>query len=484
VNDGIVAPGNSIGTLRVLGDYEHASGAVLEIEGAINGESDVLRIDGRALLRGGTIAVTPESRPFGIATEFTIVDAAGGITGTFGRATSSLSNLDPTLDYESQKVLLTLIRNDISFVAMGTGANARSLGTALDAQKKSMARGDFKILMDQFVSMDAAQQASSLQSLNGELHATTARSLLFTGTRFFSASVDRQLSAQRVDGKRKTFWTDAFGFSGSLNGDRNASGASYRAAGLAVGVDFMAGEHTRVGASMGFAPGSTELNAVARGDGRVRSYLPAVYGEYDTGNWSVGTGFGYGRHDVRTTRSIEVGPIARQATADYRGDQFSALLSGDWSLHRTPSVALKAFGEMWYSSLTRQPFEESGAATANLTSVSESQTDSLRTIVGIRASWEPSVWGARVRPEFEAGWAHETLDQRSELSGALAGTAASANFRRFTVFSVNEGRDSVVIRVGTSTDFAKHGRAFVSYDGNFSDAVSEHGFVAGMRISW
>ena len=49
---------------------------------------------------------------------------------------------------------------------------------------------------------------------------------------------------------------------------------------------------------------------------------------------------------------------------------------------------------------------------------------------------------------------------------------------------MNEARDSAVITVGASTALVKHGHAFVSYDGNFSENVSEHGFVAGVRISW
>jgi uncharacterized protein with beta-barrel porin domain len=484
VNEGTVAPGNSIGTLRVTGDYEHAAGAAMEIEAAINGESDALRIDGRALLRGGTVAVTPESRPFGIATEFTIVNAAGGVTGTFGRATSSLSHLDPQLDYQSQKVFLTLIRNDISFRSMSTGTNLRSLGTALDANKQAMARGDFKILMDQFLFMDAEQQRSSLRTLSGELHASTARTLLRTGSRFFSASVDRQLSAQRLEEDRKTFWADAFGFTGSVETDGNASAVSYSAAGIAAGIDLALTEGTRLGAAFGYSPGTTELDRFATDSANVRSYHPAMYGEHDAGSWSLGAGFGYSRHDVRASRAVEVGPIARQASINYEANQYTGQLAAAFSLYRTRAVSLKGFGELRYSRLFRPSFDEVGAESANLTGVSEARAESLRSVLGVRASWQPKIWGMALLPEVKLGWTRESLDRQGELTAALSGAAARPGAQQFSVLGATEARDGLLFSLGASTAPLKRGRAFVAYDRLFTGQGFEHGFAAGVRVGW
>ena len=484
VNQGTVAPGNSIGTLTVLGNYEHAAGAVLEIEGAINGENDRLVVNGRAQLNGGRVAVTPESRTYGIATEYTIVDAAGGLSGTFGSATSSLSHLDPYLDYDSQKAFLTLVRNDISFRPMGGTSNLQALGSALDANKRAMARGDFKLLMDQFVFMDADQRRSALQTLNGEIHATLARTILHTGSRFFSASVDRQLSAQQVEDHGTTVWTDAFGFSGSLESDLNAGGASYRSTGFAAGMDVTLGRSTRIGAAFGYAPGTTEMDRFAGGNGRVSSYYPTLYGEHDGGRWSLGFGFGYGRHDVSTTRGIEVGPIARQASAGYRADQYSGQVAGSFALHRTPAVSFDAFGELRYSTLTREGFDESGANSANLVGIGEASTDSLRSVIGVRTTWQPRAWNSRVKPELRVGWARESFDDHGQFTATLAGAASLAGFQRFMVNGVTEARDSAAVSLGATTAFVKRGRIFFVYDGNFAGSFTEHGLGAGVRISW
>jgi uncharacterized protein with beta-barrel porin domain len=484
VNAGTVAPGASIGTLTVLGDYEHALGATLEIEGAITGWSDRLEVTGEARLNGGTVQVLPESRPYGIATEYTILNAAAGISGTFDTVSSSLAYLDPSLDYDATTVLLTLVRNDISFAGMANQPNLVALGTALDANKKAMAKGDFKGVMDQFVTMDEAERTAALFSLTGELHATTSRALLHTGERFFAASVDRQLSARAIQGERTTVWTDAFGFTGRVDGDGNAGAARYRAAGFALGMDLMIGDSSRLGAAFGVSPGSSELDTLGGGSADIRSYHPAIYGDHRLGRWAFGGGMGYSRHNVETARDVRFGAVARRAGADYHADQYSGLVHTGFDVRRTGSLALQAIGELWYSRLTRDGFTESGAESAGLTEVSDARSESLRSVIGLRASWTPNFWGMRMRPEMEVAWAHETLDTRGEFTASLTGALGSAGWARFTIRGVREARDSALVTLGTTTDFAKSGQAFIAYDGSLASTGAAHGLAAGLRWSW
>jgi len=485
VNAGTVAPGMSIGTINVLGDFEHAAGGVLQIEGAIVTDvSDLLKVSGRAVLSGGTLHVLPETRPFGIATEYTFLQAAGGVSGTFASTTSSAAYLDTYLDYRPQSVTLTLVRNDVSFRSMGGDTqNLQALGASLDANKRSMVRGDFKGLMDQFLVMSEAEQRSALEGLSGEVHASGARTLLRTGERFFSASVDRQLSAQRV-GDENMFWTDVVRFGGSVASDGNGNRTTYGAAGLVGGVDVMVKGDARVGAALGYSQGKTELDGFDVDAARNRSVMPALYGEYTPGAWSLGGGVGYARHTIRTVRGIQVGPTSRQANADYRADQYSGLARVGRALPAPRPLSLDAFGELRYSTLTRDQFDESGAASADLVEVGELNMASLRSLVGVTASWAPSVWGMRVEPQVRVAWAHESRDNQGELTAALSGTRTLAGFQRFTVLGAAEGRDAAVFSVGARTALIGRGSAFALYDGSVTETGAEHTFSAGLRLFW
>jgi uncharacterized protein with beta-barrel porin domain len=485
VNAGTVAPGASIGTLTVAGDFEHTGAATLEIEGAINGASDRLVVGGRAVLGGGALELLGEERSYGFATEHVFLSAAGGVTGTFGAVTSSLDYLDPVLDYAAGSVTATLIRNDVSFASMADSANLASLGAALDANKKSMARGEFKAAMDQFLSIDALARQLALFTLSGELHASTGRALLRAGDRFLSAAAGRQLSARRVEADRRTVWTDALRFSGSIDADGNASAAGYRGTGLAAGLDVMITDNTRLGASAGFLPaGRVTIDRIGGGEAQVRSYYPALYLQHDTAAWGIGVGAGYGRHDVNTTRQVSIGALAQRPQANYTAHQYSGLVRGEWSVLRVASVAMRSFGELRYSKVTRGRFDETGAGSVSLTDINGERTSSLRTVVGVRTAWEPSVWGMRVKPEFTLGWAREALDLRGEFTSALAGTTILPNYARSTVFGVTEARNSAVITTGLTTSLVEHGHAFVSYDGNLNERGAEHGFSAGVKFGW
>jgi outer membrane autotransporter protein len=95
-NDGLVAPGNSVGTLTVTGDYTQSSTGILEIEIAADGSgADLLAVGGSASL-GGTLAARTENQASLVLNPamdgtYTVLTASGGVTGQFGSAPSGTS---------------------------------------------------------------------------------------------------------------------------------------------------------------------------------------------------------------------------------------------------------------------------------------------------------------------------------------------------------------------------------------------------------
>jgi len=83
VQGGTVAPGNSIGTIVVDGDYIHYAGATYEVEINDAGESDLIDVSGSATINGGTVDVQPEPGTYTHGMRCTILEADGGVTGRF-----------------------------------------------------------------------------------------------------------------------------------------------------------------------------------------------------------------------------------------------------------------------------------------------------------------------------------------------------------------------------------------------------------------
>jgi uncharacterized protein YhjY with autotransporter beta-barrel domain len=482
VNRGTVAPGNSIGVLSVAGDYLHDAAAVLEIEVDGLGNSDRLDVGGTATLEGGIVKVLPAGS-FGIATEYTILRANGGVFGTFDSAQSLASFLDPDLDYEPNRVLLTLIRNDFSFDSFARTYNQHAVGRALDANKKAAARGDFKTVIDEFLTLTPNQVRAALDALGGELHATTLETLVRAGDGFLLTAVERQISAQEIREGGRGVWLDTFGRFGTLDGDGNGSGADYRSAGIAGGADFDVTANTRLGVALGYSSSSTDLDRSGDGEADIDSYHLALYGEYEDGSWNVRGAAAYSWHDVDTDRQIRYGRVSRRAEAGYDADQFSAYLRGGYSFAGPAESTIQPYAALAYSRLDRQRFKESGAGSLDL-EVDAQTMDSLVSTLGVRAMWDQQ-WGkARVRPELRVGWAHQFLDDYGETTASLAGASPRSGYRDFTARGPGIGRDALVIGAALMAEVGKSSRVFLSYDGLINGDRTENAIVGGIRIEW
>ena len=108
-NGGTVSPGGTIGTLTVSGNYSQTDGDTLAIEANPTMASELV-VSGSASL-GGALALTFDAGTYTAGTEYTILTAAGGVTGTFGTLTESgtSTGLMPEALYQAGAVDLTLL---------------------------------------------------------------------------------------------------------------------------------------------------------------------------------------------------------------------------------------------------------------------------------------------------------------------------------------------------------------------------------------
>ena len=115
---GIVAPGNSIGTLTVNGDFTLDGASMLQIEADDMGGADLLVVNGAVTLGGATLDVM-EVGAFGGADPFNYIiidnDAADAVNGTFGTILNDFAFLTPTVSYnagDGNDVRLSLTPNN------------------------------------------------------------------------------------------------------------------------------------------------------------------------------------------------------------------------------------------------------------------------------------------------------------------------------------------------------------------------------------
>jgi fibronectin-binding autotransporter adhesin len=111
VNAGTLAPGNSIGLLTVNGSYVQMAGSTYQVEANAAGQADRINVGGAASIQGGTVQVLAQPGNYGRSTTYTILNATGGVAGTYSGVTSNFAFLTPSLSYDANDVFLTLVLN-------------------------------------------------------------------------------------------------------------------------------------------------------------------------------------------------------------------------------------------------------------------------------------------------------------------------------------------------------------------------------------
>jgi len=279
-------------------------------------------------------------------------------------------------------------------------------------------------------------------------------------------------------------WTDYLRFNGGVSGSGGATGVTYGVSGLVGGVDFAIGRAARLGGSLGLAHTRSELQRFSSDGAVVRSRMPAIYGQYAAGPVLVEGSFGYGEHTVRTARLIDLGSVRRQALANYTADQYSGLVRVSLAVPVRHGLALSPFIETRHSQVTRRGFDETGAGSVNLIGVDALEVQSLRTLVGLRATSTSRLFRARVEPSLSLAWTREGMDRQSGMRAALTGMTTRPGFQTFTLNGALDARNGALINAGTSVVVTSHGRAFVAYDGLLTDMRTEHSIAAGLRMLW
>ena len=174
-NFGTVAPGNSIGTINVNGNVTFNAGSYqVEINAA--GQSDKIAATGTATLNGGTVQIVPLGTGFLANTQYTIVTAAGGVTGTFASLAPLTAPLvSGQLSYDANNVYFLLQQVAGFGTLTGLTPNQSAVSTTLDQAQLGGASGPLSTAINTLAALNTPGIKAGLDDLAGQIHADGRR---------------------------------------------------------------------------------------------------------------------------------------------------------------------------------------------------------------------------------------------------------------------------------------------------------------------
>lgn len=224
--------------------------------------------------------------------------------------------------------------------------------------------------------------------------------------------------------KRSNWWGKGFASQGRQDDVNGQSGYRSEALGLMLAHDIPLNADTRIGLGGAYANTTIDGNN-STGRTKIDSYQLTAYVSHAPGPWFVQGAITAGADQYKGSRSIAFPGINRTASADYSGQQYSAVVTAGrhYNVNQTivtPLASLQA------SRIRVDSYTESGAGDANLR-VSSQDYDFVQSTVGVKAERIIHAASGTYSPEVHLKWLHDFSSTTMQQDASFTG--GGANFR-------------------------------------------------------
>ncbi|NMZ33516.1 autotransporter serine protease [Pseudomonas proteolytica] len=472
----VVAPGNSIGTLNVSGDVSFDAGSTYAVE-LSNASSDRIVAGGKANLNGGTVTLALENSPTLlsqpqaqslIGRQYTILQAAGGVTGSFGAVLPNYLFLGGDLDYSGNGVQLAIARNDASFASVAATRNQRAVAAA--AEQLGAGNPVYESVLSSDSSVVARQ---AFQQLSGEIYPAVG-AMLINDSRHVRDAVGERLRHVPVTGE-SNLWIKALGAWGKADSQSEYAGYTRSIGGMLLGVDGQWDEQTRVGVMAGYSDSSLNMGDGTHSSADIDSYHLGTYAGRELGNWRVSLGGAYSWHRGDVQRDLQYGDVSAKQKTKLDARSLQVFTEAAYRLD-LQALALEPFANLAYVHLDSERLHEKGDGAA-LQRGSDRRDATLGTL-GLRAlKTLPLNDQQQVELSGSLGWQHSLTPVESEEHLAFVAGGPS-----FAVRSTPLQRDAALVGLKASLALSDSTRVNLDYSGQLGSKESNQG--VGLSLDW
>lgn len=508
---GNLSPGNSPGTMMFTAPLVLVGSASLSLDidgtGIGNGAGNFDRV----VLTGATSSFTAagvlEPRLRGISgdatnsyvppvgTSFTVVQAEGGVLGSFSGMVQPSAGLLPgsRLDALYTPQAITLYATPESYTNLrpfglpALSANQYSTAAALDALRPVpgvRTSTDTTYVLGRIFPQTPAMLPAQLD----HLAATVYGDGLMAGlerSRLFGGGVAAQLEARRgsqapnqanvSENRGLTAWASGLGQTFRAGATGN-TGFHAGAGGMAAGADMRVKESGLVGVAAAYSSGRVTSSNTGGGMD-VDMFHIGTYGSWTLGRFHVDGQLGLAHADYLARRNLGVVNLRAQGRGEGWGVNGAATFGARYELGGVmlqPEMGLR-FDELGRGALT----ETDGRAASLL--VRADSAASLRSSFGLRAETSfvlsPDM---TLTPTARMHWLHELADDTTRTTAAFTGAPAAPMVNT----TAKTGRDAAALGLGATLTLPKGMAAFASYGSEVRRNGTSQAFTGGLRWSW
>jgi fibronectin-binding autotransporter adhesin len=520
VSGGVFAPGSGTpgSSMTVTGSLLLQSAATYLVQ--INPTTaSFTSVNGTATL-GGTVGAAYANGSY-IAKRYTIVTAAGGVSGTFaGPVNTNLpQGFHSSLSYDANNAFLNLLLNFVPPPGTGLSGNQQNVGNAIVNFFNTT--GGIPIVF-------GALTPAGLTQLSGET-ATGSQQATFDAMGMFMGVMTDPFIAGRGDpisgGGRPNAYADesmayaaggkgrskserdayaavytkapplaptfeqrwsvwAAGFGGSQRTDGNAGVGSNDTrssiAGGVVGADYRFSPNTIAGFAL--AGGGTNFSVNTLGSGRSDLFQAGAFVRHNVGPAYLTGALAYGWQDITTDRFVTVAGIDH-LRAQFNANAWSGRVEGGYRFVSPymGGIGITPYAAGQFTTFDLPAYAEQavvGSNTFALAYGSKSVTDT-RSELGLRTDKSFAMQDAILTLRGRAAWAHDFNPDRA--IGATFQTLPGASF---VVNGAARAADAALTTASAEVKWLNGFSVAATFEGEFSNVTRSYAGKGVVRYAW
>ena len=487
-NYGIIAPGNSIGTLTVDGDVVFENGSMFEVEIDNAGNSDKLDVSGDVTINGGsTLTINSNGETITDNKQYTLIEADGSITGTFDTVDTALVTWDTgvtgSMSYPGSTALLVVGTpsvtpfDDLSLLQTD---NQRACGQAVEQISDDGGNlGGITAALQGIVGDDNLRDA--YDQLSGQTRPSIAPIVDAVVSNFASTVLDRMhkpqtaTSNQYYPDSKNYFWITGFSVNGNRDSKDGVNGSDYDTGGVATGLDHQVTENFRVGITLGLSDTDVDYDNT-RDNSNVDSIYGGLYASYKYLHGYIDGIFIYADLDSKTNRYVDF--IGEKNKGHFDG--YEVLTSIEAARNYTfKNILVQPLFGFEYSYQHQDKYTEAGGSSS--LHYDDQSFESYKGFLGVKGSKyfykndRQSFWG-----QLQAKWAHEFGDTSADIKVSFA----SEPDYRFSIKDAKMNRDSAIFNTGLRYETNKNTVFFVDYDAQVNNDTVVHMISGGIQLAF
>jgi len=510
---GTLLPGNGTpgSSLTVAGNLAFQSAALYLVQ--LNpATSTFTGVTGTATLNG-LVGASFASGTY-VAKQYTILTAAGGVSGTFSGVDSLglPAGFKISLSYDAHDAYLDLA---LGFgVPGGLNINQQNVANALTGFFN--ATGGIPIVFGELTPAALTQISGELAT--GSQQATFDAMGLFMGLLtdpFMNRSGNgangagatpfaEEASAYASNGRPRTnserdayaamygkappaapfvpSWSVwAAGFGGSQTTDGNAAlgsnTASNSIAGTAVGADYRFSPYTLAGFAL--AGGGTNFSVNGFGSGRSDLFQAGAYVRHMQGPAYISAALAYGWQDITTNRTVTVAGID-QLQARFNANAYSGRAEGGYRF-ATPWMGVTPYAAAQFTTFDLPAYAEQAIVGSNMFALAYGARDvtDSRSELGIRTDKSFAMQNGILTLRGRFAWAHDFDPDRG-----IGATFQSLPGASFVVNGAAQAHDSALTTASAEMKWMNGWSAAATFEGEFSQVTRSYAGKGVVRYAW